>query len=243
MKRLRNGQGKRAVFWLLVALLGALAALYPFLSGTDMMGGGYAIVFASFLPIVAGATAGFVYIRRAAVLDAILDGRNLLVHWTYSDEEWRRYVAVEARASKAEKTTLFFVISAFALLFGVGFLVIAPDREAGRSVFLGMVCLIALVGGAALLSVRLAGPRPHDRPGALVSEEGVYPSGSLHTWSLLGARLETVKLVERRRPSLEFTYSYPTRYGLDAETVRVPIPAGEEGTAREVAARLREDTA
>jgi len=239
MGKFQNPQRKVAVFWLLVALLGILAALYPSFSGMDMMNGGYAIVLLGLLLVLAGVIVAAIYLRRAKVLADLLSGEKVLAHWTYTEEEWDRYTRAQSRTSRSEKITLFFVISGFALLFGVGFLLFAPDKDAGLAVFLTMLGLIAVIGVTAFLSIKLSDLRSRgQRREVYISSDGVYIGRELHTWNVAGATLEEVGFRERPSALLEISYSYPTRYGMDTATVRVPVPRGQEKAARQIADRL-----
>jgi len=63
--------------------------------------------------------------------------------------------------------------------------------------------------------------------------------GMLHTWRLLGARVEGGELVRGRRPVLRIEYSAPVVYGRyfftrQSYVVSIPVPPGEEEMAEKV---------
>jgi hypothetical protein len=240
MNTIENPQRRMAKYWLMLAAFGVLMALFPFLISMDMMNWGFAIVFFSFLPIVAGLVGAFFYFQRARTLDNMLKGEKVLAHWRYSADEWDRFASEEAEEEKSEKTGLFLVITAFALLFGFLFLLFAPDREAGRWVFVAMLGLIVIIAITAFLSIRFSPFRSRGRPTeAYVSDDGVFINGTLHTWNVPGTMLSKAEFQAGPPSLLEIEYSFVTRYGMDFATVRVPVPQGEEAAARQVAQRLR----
>jgi hypothetical protein len=235
----KNPQRKVAAAWLCITLLGVFLALLPYASNMDMMRGGYALVMVSILLIITGLIATLVYRKRTRTLDAMLKGEDLLVHWTYTTQEWARFAEAEAKSDRSAKIGLFLVISAFALLFGLMFWLFGEDEEAGFLVFLAMAGLIAVIGLTAFLSIKIPYWRNRRRVGEVwISGSGAFVNGALHTWNSLGCRFEGVSYHRTSNPAvcslLEFTYSYPARHGSELATVRLPVPVGRDAEARRV---------
>jgi len=238
----RNRQARIASVWGVVALIAAAGAALPSLAGIDGMAGGYAISVSSGFIALVGAIAAAVFYARARILAHLLRGHGVLVHWTYPDdarqEQTRKELAEETKGS----WMLFWIIAAFCLVIGIGFLI--ADPEAGRFVLFVLLGIVALIAVVAALAPRIRyAKRRRAVPEAIVSMEGAYVLGMLHTWRLLGARVESADVSDSRRPVLHVTYSAPMVYGKffyarQQYTVQIPVPPGETRRAEEVASFL-----
>jgi hypothetical protein len=235
-----NLQFRNALIWAAVGGFALLGVVLPLLF-MDGMSGGFGIACLSgFVAMCCGIGAA-VFLFRGFALDKILRGEELVVHWTYSPEEWRRYSEAEYGRDRQLKFVLFCIIAGFALFFGVLFLIFGGDG--GRVVFFVMLGLIVLIGGVAALSIFLAHRSNETRLGeARISRIGVYLNRDLHNWNMVGARLDDVSLVREESLLVAFTYSYPSRTGRQSTTVRVPVPAGREGEAERVVAYFTQGT-
>jgi hypothetical protein len=199
------------------------------------MNGGFALSCGfGFLTILCG-VGTLMYFYRAYTLGKILNGKELVVRWDYRPEEWARYAEAEHGRDRAGKIILFFIISGFALLFGVLFLIFGG--RPGLIVFLAMLGLIALMGGVAFLSILLAYRANKTRTGEVfIARTGVYLNRAFHNWNMFGASLDSVRLIREESPLVEFVYSYPARHGRQRAEVRVPVPVGKEGEADRIVA-------
>jgi len=239
----RNHQARVALIWGAIAVMGAAGTVLPTVFGMDGMGGGYAVAFVSGFVALCGIIVAAVFAARARVLGRLLSGTGVLAHWTYPAEDRADHVDKELAEERKGSWTLFFIIAAFSLVIGVGFLVADPD--AGRFVFLLLMGVVALLALVAALAPRVRHrKRRRAIPEAIVSPEGAYVFGILHTWRLLGARVEGAEVAQGKEPVLRVTYSAPFLYGRfflgrQAYTVLVPIPQGEEDRAQSVLRTLR----
>jgi hypothetical protein len=242
MKR-RNPQARVALIWALIAVLGAAGTILPTALGMDGMGGGYAMAFVSGFVALCGIIVAAIFGVRARVLGRLLSGRDVLAHWTYPAQDRAEHVDKELAEERKGSWTLFFVIAGLSFVIGVGFLVADPD--AGRFVFLVLACVVALLAGVAALAPRVRHrKRRRAVPEAIISLEGAYVLGMLHTWRLLGARVEGVEVAEGKKPVLRVSYSAPVLYGRllfgrQSYTVSIPVPRGEEERAESVVHALR----
>lgn len=233
----QNPERKSSIIWLAVAAVGAIIVFLPAILGIEGMDGGFALGTLGFLIIITGIVGAIVYAWRAKKLDAMLGGKDLLVHWTYSLDEWQRYTERAHQDKKSTNKTLFFIIAGFALPIGIVFLI--GDPENGKFMFLVMLGLIALMGILAYATAMLDYRRNRKNLGeAYIARNGVYLNGELHTWKGLATRLDTVTY-EEEADSLVFTYIALDRVGPHPYTVRVPVPQGQEAKARELLAQLR----
>ncbi len=244
MKR-RNPQARIAWIWVGIGVLGVSGIFLPFAFGMEGMRGGFAIAtVCGFLTLSAAITAA-VFAARARILGRLLREEGVLVHWAYPEADRTDQAKKELAEEKKASWVLLLIIAAFALLIGIGFLIADPD--AGRFVFLVMVGLVVLLAIVAFLAP-LVRHRKRRRavPEAIVSREGAYVFGMLHTWRLLGARIEDVGLATGAKPVLHVTYSALVLYGKvfltrQSYTVSIPVPPGEQSRAEETAQALRGD--
>ncbi|MBN1937506.1 MAG: hypothetical protein JW934_22805 [Anaerolineae bacterium] len=238
MPETHNSQKTVAVVWLIIAGLALAGIFMPSLLGMDMMRFGYGLGLINLLIAITGAIVALIYFKRAATLDRLLRGDELIVHWQYAPEEWSRYSEVELGLETSEKRGLFFLIAGIALLIGLIFFLLLPDG--GLAVLLTLLGLILLIGVVAFGVPRINYARNQRAVGqAFIGRSAVYLGGVLHTWNTLGARLEGVQVREGDPPLLAIGYSFPTRTGRQTEVVRVPVPRGEEQAAHHVAQTLQ----
>lgn len=229
---------KTVIFGFLLTALGLLMIFGPGLVGIDGFDGGYAISFAGlFVAIMGFVVAGFFY-QQAKILDGILRGDGLLAHWTFDDQMWQEYAQKEYVEEISEKKGLFLIVSFFALFFG--FLFWFLDNEAGFVVFLVMLGLIGLVGFTWRFSAwynrrqNIGGVKE-----AYIAQSGVYMNQRLYTWRLFSARLLKVEIKNDKAGSvLKFRYTAFTVPGPQTYTIRVPIPIGQEETAKNIVLQL-----
>ncbi len=237
---MRKGNPARttSIVWWILAPVFFLAAFFAFRSGIG--DAAYALAFVSFAMFITAIIVGLVYGGRARKLDRMLAGEGLLVHWTYSPDEWRQYAEKEYQAEKSAKRTLFFIISGFALLAGIIALIANP--EAGKWVLAVMLALIAIIGLLAWFTSWYDHRQNLKYLGeAYISKDGVYLNKQLHLWNQLGAYLGSVEYVEETPPLLVFSYFMPTRTGLEERDVRVPVPHDQKAKANEVLRMFQEN--
>ena len=68
----------------------------------------------------------------------------------------------------------------------------------------------------------------HSEAEALIAENGVIVGKMFHLWVKSGASLDQVSINQEDDPAvIGFTYSMPTRTGIQEEVARVPIPEGK----------------
>ena len=233
----QNPERKSSIVSLVIATLGVVIMFVPAILGMEGIEGGYAIVVLGIVVLITGIVAAVVYTWRAKKLDAMLSGENLLVHWTYSQDEWQRYTERAHEDKKSASKILFFIISGFAIATGIGFFIKDPDS--GKYVFLAMLGLIVIMGLVAYLTTMLDYRRNKKNLGeAYISRDGVYLNRVLHTWKGLATHLDNV-VYEEEAQSLVFTYIALDRIGLHSYTVSVPVPEGQKAKASEVLAQFK----
>jgi hypothetical protein len=210
----------------------------------------FAISALSFFLALTGIIATIIYAKRASQLEGMFKGDNLLAHWTYTQDEWRQYTETEYQTQKKRNWSLFYKVAGIALFFGIVFFVFdlgivffVFDRQGGLWVLVSMLAPIAFI--ALFPFVAWFAPWYNYRQNkkylgeAYIVPDAVYLNRQFHTWKGLGAKLESVILVEQKSQQvLAFTYSIPTRIGRREWTVRVPVPKEQRESAEKLAERF-----
>lgn len=235
---LKKKSRSKTLLW--IAILSFVAVFLPVnVFGMDGMNGGFALsVGFGFISLVFFISA-WVYARLDKEYNRIARGENVIARWQYTDEEWQAYTMLDYNQDKAGKKGLFYMIAGFCLFFGILFPIL--DHENGIYVTYVMLGLIAIIALTAWLSVRSQHHRNLNIKGeAIITQKSVILNGKLHTWAVLGNRLEQLKLVENTFPRvMEIEYSYPNRGQRGTATVRIPVPQGKEKEAEEVAMQIK----
>jgi hypothetical protein len=217
-----------------IAFLGVLLFILPIATDMDGMNGGYALMFiAVALVIPAGIVTAVLYGIRAFTLQGIISGKDLIAHWTYNHDEWKKYAEEEYVREKSDKMALFYVLVFFCVLIGGGLFLIADDKEAAGVVLLGLSGLIVFIRLFIYFTTKKTLDDNRKYLGeAYISRKGVYLNKSFHSWNFL-SRLEDARIDEKQR-ILEIEYSALSRQGKEYSYVRIPIPAGKEKEAKRV---------
>lgn len=222
-----NPQKRNVWISLGFGLLGLLMMIFPLAGYVDIMEGGGALIMIGLLFLLSSIPVALMFHKRAKLFGSFAESRGLLAHWRYAPGLWAEYAEEELVRDTFRKKALFFTVAFFALIFGVLFLILDPEGG-GPATFLVMLGLIVVIGITALISIRLSAARNQEGNAEVyIAAEGLYLNRVLHSWGHLNTRLESVRIVSARVPVIEFVYSYPTRAGLQHETVNVPIPHGE----------------
>ena len=248
-----NPLRKSATTWGIITALAVFAIFAPHIFGMDEWYWDFAISFIGFFLAIIGISLTIIYARWASQLEGMFKGDNLLAHWTYTQDGWRQYNEAEYQTQKKRIWTLFHKVAGIILLLGIvffifflGFVFFVYDLEGGLGVLVSMLPLIPLIAIVALFAfLAWFGPWYNYRQNkkylgeAYIAPDAVYLNRQFHTWKGLGAKLESVILVEQKSQQvLAFTYSIPTRIGRREWTVRVPVPKERRERAEKLAERF-----
>ena len=235
----KNREKRTTLVWAVITLVCLGLCFLPAAVDMDMMRGGYGLIVISAFLALTGAIVVATFWRRAARLDALVHGKDLLAHWTYSPTEWQRFVEVDYGEERSEKRALFMVVAGFSVLIGAGFLIFV--RDGGLAVFLVMIALVAVISVFAFLLPWVKYRRKLRTVGEVfLSPTAAYVGGAFHSWTMLGAALESARFRQGSPAIVEIVYSAPTRQGRQDYTLRVPVPAGMEDAAARVVETLRQ---
>ena len=223
-----------------VAVLAAGLVFLPGWLGMDGMKGGFALSFVFVFVAICGVVLALFFWGRAATLERIFRGQDLLAHWTYASTEWQFYAGAELKEQTQDNKSLWFLVAGMCLLVGGLFWIF--DHEAGGIVFLVMVGTSLLLAVVALGVPRLRYSRQQHGPGeAWIARQAIFFDGSLVRWNSGGANLEGVEwqAADGNVPAcLKFELRQLTRAGFQYQALRIPVPFGREAEGQAVLEQL-----
>lgn len=228
-----NMQQRLVRLWYVITFLSLIFMFLPFLLGVKGEEGGFAVSSLALAMVITGIVVILVYRSRAKQLDKILSGENVLAIWSYSADEWIRFVQADFEEEKKNKANLFFLVAGVSII--IAFLLILVTKDP--------VILVIIIGILVIVAIpAFIAPRyrfrklQYSRAEVRITENGVLVGNMLHLWTGIGTRLEHVELDSAVEPKiLAFHYSMPTRNGRRKEIIRVPVPAGKWDEALRIA--------
>lgn len=189
------------------------------------------------------------YQRRIREQVQRFENGEMLAHWTYTDDEWRRFVEVERKDNAGMIAGMSIIFGMMGLLAAVvQFFVV--EGSVGFRLVLGIGLLVGLtvLGTIIGAGMQLAGNRrcnrlERRRYDAYFGDEGFYFANKFHTWSHFGRGLESVDLLDDGPiPVLQFDFRVNTGNSSTTQSTRVPIPAGEMATAKRLMGMWSDDS-
>jgi hypothetical protein len=241
MKMNINPARTTMIVWLVITLLAIFGIFAPGIFGMDGFDGGFAISTVCVVLGIIGLVVVWMYSGRAKALDGILRGEKILVHWKYSSTEWQQYADKAYKKEKQDKWQLYLMVVVISVIVGFGFWLF--NRDSAAIVFFMLLGLFAFLAVLIFFSTNSNYWQNKKYQGEVyIAHDGAYVNRQLHLWRSWGAQLENVNYAEKEK-LLEFTYSVPSRQGRDSFTLRVPVPDGEEKTARKLLEHFNSETA
>lgn len=221
-----------------------VAVVWPFIYQSV----GYGFSFASILMggffLIGGLAGMFLFGLQTAMLRRMISGEHL-AHFTYMPEEWAKFAQWNYGEEASEKKFLWWFIFVISLVVCLGFMAVMQD-EASVWVFGELMGLMAVLWILAVIVPRLTYRRHFKSSGEVyVGQNGIYISGSVHSWNTWGSQLDSTTFKADPLPHIEVVYSYMMVAGRflfffrNYVLVRIPIPASQEEMGREVAAQLK----
>jgi hypothetical protein len=159
----------------------------------------------------------------------------VVARWTYDPDEWEAWTARE----DAHRSRGAWAIPVVAALIGGG-----AGLRRGVDAAIGAAALMAVFAAAMLAwSGRAAAGRQRDhrmRGGTVtIATHAVLVDGGRDFWVDPSTRVARVQYLAEAQPVLAITVRYGGRAAYE-HTVRIPVPRGRDGEARELADRFAE---
>jgi hypothetical protein len=214
--------------------------LWPMLYGTVGSGLSFASIMAGGLFGI-GALAGlWLFGNQAGQLKDMVERQHYLAHFTYDPEEWKAFALWNYQEETMQRSIMWRLIFILSVLIGGGFAAVMRD-EPSLWVFAGLMGFMALLWLLAVGLPKLHYRRDLRKPGEVyIGERCVYMNGSVHSWGILGSRLDSVHMEKNPLPHILLIYSYLMVAGRSLYvfrnyiTVRIPVPKGQEAKGQKV---------
>lgn len=158
-----------------------------------------------------------------------------LVHWRYDEWTWQEYAQQQSRyllRSMAKWAPVSILIGGFVLYMwqqAFSQQIIYP-----LLIWMGINLALTLILMVVVPYYRIRNTAAE----AIISNEGMLIGGTVHFWKSGDVTLKRVQMVEQPQHTLEFTVRIPNNRNRSTETIRVPVPAGQEQEAQRVVAAL-----
>jgi len=243
----RNSEITGRTVGLVVALIGVLLMVLPPVAGMDGFYGGFALQFLGFVLLVGGLITAGILARRVRRLESMLRGQEVLARWDYDPRLQREQAERDLATTRGRNLLLLLIVAVLLIACTVMFVIIGfmQGEEENMPAFVAlMLGILVVVAFFALVMPTLQYRRALRSGGeAIIAANGLYVSGVLHTWQGPLAAMEGVDLVEDGgQARLLFNLRSLDRtgpMGYRRYTVEVPVPPGEEATARRVEEHFR----
>lgn len=186
-----------------------------------------------------------IYRRKFARHISALERGEFVAHWVYPPDLWQRFLDAEiSRPPEAPLSTYLLIFGAFGVFLG-GIFWFAGLRLQGTRWLMPAICVAsgALLGAlVSWLSAAMAQSRfrrlERSEPEAYIGREGLYFASNYTPWGMIGQSLESLVFREGDIPLLEFRFRVNAGETDHIDTIRVPVPPGEEPRAQGIAAAL-----
>ena len=224
------------IAWMVAVLCFVGAVLFGVLSRTEAR---YAGIVLSGFAGICGIITALVYGPRAREFDRLFNTESPLVVWEYDKREWLDYVRENYRRDFEGNWSLWILIAVICALVGGVMAALSQDPLfLWITIGLALFLILPAVGVPKARRWRML----HNPPKAIINRRAVWIGGRFQTWAGLGASLVSVEIDPAAAPRLLcITFRFDTRTGPQDETVRVPVPTGQESAAESAREELQKE--
>jgi hypothetical protein len=229
------GRGVRWSAVLTVVFSGVV--LWPFVYGVVNSGPSYASFLMGGLFLIGSLMGLWLFGSQARQLRDMVEGGRFLAHFAFEPVEWKAFAEWNYGEEASRKRAIWLLIFVISVVVGGGFMLVMRD-EASVWVFAGLMGFMVVLW---LLAVGLPWlMRRRDLRGTgevYVGDRCVYLNGTVHSWGMLGSRLDSVQIEKKPMPHILLVYSYMMVAGRSLYffrnyvEVRIPVPRGQEEAA------------
>lgn len=201
----------------------------------DMMRYGFGIATLCGFACLTAVVTAWMYAKQARALDKILNGEQVLGHWTVSEADWRTFTGMDYAEQMGRNKSLLILTLSLTAVIAIGLTLVSGDP-----LFLVICSGIALmVTIAAYLGPMWYQKQQQDNREVIIAESGVYCGGRFAYWDLITIQLDAVTLRQDTIPALlAFDFTYLNGRMVNSDTMRVPVPINALDIARKIEAHF-----
>lgn len=207
---------------------------FEFMAG---MSGGYAIALISFALAITGVAVAALFYSRAHVMDSIMNSAHPFAHWIYSSEEVEQSARREYEEYQKRNRAMFIIIGGMLAFAAIIMMIFAGDEGFITGEFLlafaVLLFIISRVAPALALKNALAASKE-----AYIAENGIIYEGAVYPFQSFLMKMERVAFkgkTEKKPAMLIFSFSQVIGLNIASQfEIGIPVPDGEEETARKV---------
>ncbi len=243
-KALQTSSGIGTRFFLFIFSGGLVVTGLPFLygwTGSEQFG----VIFLGAFIILFGVIGILLFGLETVKVHGLLQGRDMLAHWTISDREWQEFNKWSYQEGKSIAFAGLILVTVIAVVIAGGFLSAVRDEGAViAAAVVGAVILFLwlMVGITLMLRKRKARSESAE---VYISLTQVYVNGTVASWFLPGSRLESITLQTEPVPAITLITSAIMMAGKflyffrQNSTCFIPVPASKLQEAKKIIAQLQ----
>lgn len=183
----------------------------------------------------------FIFLSQARRLSRMFNREELLAHWVFDPAGQRQKATEEYQARKKANRILLLIVVAFFVVIGGLFAVFGFDDVEDAAGFLlimlgvlAIICLAALVAPGVTYRKML-----RSEPEVYVGPFGAWVMGEYVQWKAAMTKATRVDFESAGQSTvITVHYQIMQRYGPQMHECRIPVPAGSEQEAFNVASQI-----
>ncbi len=237
----QNPNQRTVIIFAGIGLVGLVLMAFGFVNGIDDWGL-YAIVFGGMGFLLGAICVPILHVTgksQAKTIDALLKGENLLAHWTFDQDEWRKYTENEhTRGIRLARSTFIWTFAITLVLAVVIEWFADALNGTGAAIAVAIAAVLAaLLGGLLYLSAKATHSRNLAGVGEVhIGPNCVYFAGRFYTWAGKMATLRKAAFEPGDPCIVEFNWEYGSGDNRSVQEVRIPVPRGREEEAQRLVA-------
>lgn len=237
--KLKNNAKK----WTLISLIIIVIGIVMLIMGIVNDDYNYTwMIFVGIILILTFVICFFMFVGQAKRLNDMFNNVGLLAHWSFESYDHMAEVEKEFKERKRMNKTMLIIITIFFVVIGGFFLIFKFDDadEAGFFAIM-MIAVLAIIYIAALAAPRARYNNMKKSPPEIyVGPYSAWVMGEYQQWKAPMTRMTDVVLThdDNGHASIAVNYFILQRYGPQMHTCRIPVPAGSEIQAEDVASNI-----
>ncbi|MFA5297848.1 MAG: zinc ribbon domain-containing protein [Lutibacter sp.] len=220
--KLKNNQSGIVKKSLVIAIIGFVIAVLPFMENNPLTGI-WALTLIGFFIFLSAIIVTFIFKSREKKLQTLISGKNVLASWTLSDDEKLQYVNFLYSNEKAKNKGIFIITTLLIVaVFGIFMLFIDEGKMA---MFLIMIALILVIGFFAFTMPSFYKSKNLQGDGhILIGKKFAYINGFFHNWDFPLSGIKKASIIKEPFYGLYFQYYYTDRTFTNTEELNIPAP-------------------